>query len=182
MGQTFATARLSKLLPSAPNSGRWFRVIPGLEADPGYDPNWTANNTASVTRAPFFERGHRQTRSRTSSKSPVSQGVASIITSAPGRKYWKGRQGNHCRRVPDQVGLNQPYVWKPPMMSEVDMPALVVNGVMIPMSIKIISRKKFFLSVRFFRIIHEPRWFPRKFSSRKASGFIKKNCPLSSWQ
>jgi hypothetical protein len=28
--------------------------------------------------------------------------------------------------------LNQPYVWKPPMISEVDMPALVVNGVMIP--------------------------------------------------
>ena len=28
--------------------------------------------------------------------------------------------------------LNQPYVWKPPMVSEVDMPARVVNGVMIP--------------------------------------------------
>ena len=28
--------------------------------------------------------------------------------------------------------LNQPYVWKPPMISEVDMPARVVNGVMIP--------------------------------------------------
>jgi hypothetical protein len=28
--------------------------------------------------------------------------------------------------------LNQPYVWKPPLVSEVDMPALVVNGVMIP--------------------------------------------------
>jgi len=27
--------------------------------------------------------------------------------------------------------LNQPYVWKPPMISEVDMPARVVNGVMI---------------------------------------------------
>ncbi len=28
--------------------------------------------------------------------------------------------------------LNQPYVWKPPMISEVDMPARMVNGVMIP--------------------------------------------------
>jgi hypothetical protein len=28
--------------------------------------------------------------------------------------------------------LNQPYAWKPPMISEVDMPARVVNGVMIP--------------------------------------------------
>ena len=28
--------------------------------------------------------------------------------------------------------LNQPYVWKPPMISEVDMPARVVNGVMMP--------------------------------------------------
>jgi hypothetical protein len=28
--------------------------------------------------------------------------------------------------------LNQPYVWKPPMISEVDMPARVVNGVTIP--------------------------------------------------
>ena len=28
--------------------------------------------------------------------------------------------------------LNQPYVWKPPMISEIDMPAGVVNGVMIP--------------------------------------------------
>jgi hypothetical protein len=28
--------------------------------------------------------------------------------------------------------LNQPYVWKPPLVSEVDMPARVVNGVMIP--------------------------------------------------
>jgi hypothetical protein len=28
--------------------------------------------------------------------------------------------------------LNQPYVWKPPMVSEVDMPARLVNGVMIP--------------------------------------------------
>lgn len=27
---------------------------------------------------------------------------------------------------------NQPYVWQPPMISEVDMPARVVNGVMIP--------------------------------------------------
>jgi hypothetical protein len=28
--------------------------------------------------------------------------------------------------------FNQPYVWKPPMISEVDLPARVVNGVMIP--------------------------------------------------
>jgi hypothetical protein len=28
--------------------------------------------------------------------------------------------------------LNQPYVWKPPMISEVDMPARVVNGIMVP--------------------------------------------------
>jgi hypothetical protein len=28
--------------------------------------------------------------------------------------------------------LNQPYVWQPPMISEVDMPARVVNSVMIP--------------------------------------------------
>ena len=28
--------------------------------------------------------------------------------------------------------LNQPYVWQPPMISEVDMPARVVNGMMIP--------------------------------------------------
>jgi hypothetical protein len=28
--------------------------------------------------------------------------------------------------------LNQPYVWKPPLISEVDMPARVVNDVMIP--------------------------------------------------
>jgi hypothetical protein len=28
--------------------------------------------------------------------------------------------------------LNQPYVWKPPLISEIDMPARVVNGVMIP--------------------------------------------------
>ena len=28
--------------------------------------------------------------------------------------------------------LNQPYVWKPPLISEVDMPARVVNGAMIP--------------------------------------------------
>ena len=28
--------------------------------------------------------------------------------------------------------LNQPYVWQPPMVSEVDIPARVVNGVMIP--------------------------------------------------
>ena len=28
--------------------------------------------------------------------------------------------------------LNQPYVWKPPMISEVDLPARVVNGMMIP--------------------------------------------------
>ena len=28
--------------------------------------------------------------------------------------------------------LNQPNVWKPPMVSEVDMPARLVNGVMIP--------------------------------------------------
>ena len=27
--------------------------------------------------------------------------------------------------------LNQPYVWKPPMISQIDMPARVVNGVMI---------------------------------------------------
>jgi hypothetical protein len=31
-----------------------------------------------------------------------------------------------------RVELNQPYVWKPPMISEVDIPARVVNGVMIP--------------------------------------------------
>jgi hypothetical protein len=28
--------------------------------------------------------------------------------------------------------LNQPYVWQPPMISEVDMPAGIVNGMMIP--------------------------------------------------
>ncbi len=28
--------------------------------------------------------------------------------------------------------LNKPYVWQPPMISEVDMPARVINGVMIP--------------------------------------------------
>jgi hypothetical protein len=28
--------------------------------------------------------------------------------------------------------LNHPYVWKPPMISEVDMPGRVLNGVMIP--------------------------------------------------
>jgi hypothetical protein len=28
--------------------------------------------------------------------------------------------------------LNQPYVWKPPLISEIDLPARVVNGVMIP--------------------------------------------------
>ena len=28
--------------------------------------------------------------------------------------------------------LNQPYVWKPPMISEIDLPARVVNGMMIP--------------------------------------------------
>jgi hypothetical protein len=28
--------------------------------------------------------------------------------------------------------LNQSYVWKPPMISEVDLPARVINGVMIP--------------------------------------------------
>jgi hypothetical protein len=28
--------------------------------------------------------------------------------------------------------LNQPYVWQPPMISEVEMPARVVNGMMIP--------------------------------------------------
>jgi hypothetical protein len=28
--------------------------------------------------------------------------------------------------------LNQPYVWKPSMISEVDLPARVVNGMMIP--------------------------------------------------
>jgi hypothetical protein len=28
--------------------------------------------------------------------------------------------------------LNRPYVWQPPLISEVDMPARVVNGVMIP--------------------------------------------------
>jgi hypothetical protein len=28
--------------------------------------------------------------------------------------------------------LNQPYVWQPPMVSEVDMPSRVVNGMMIP--------------------------------------------------
>ena len=28
--------------------------------------------------------------------------------------------------------LKQPYVWKPPLISEVDMPARLVNGVMIP--------------------------------------------------
>lgn len=28
--------------------------------------------------------------------------------------------------------LNQPYVWQPPMISEVDMPARIVNGMMIP--------------------------------------------------
>jgi len=28
--------------------------------------------------------------------------------------------------------LNEPYVWKPPMISEVDMHAREVNGVMIP--------------------------------------------------
>jgi hypothetical protein len=28
--------------------------------------------------------------------------------------------------------LNQPYVWQPPLISEVDMPARVVNGMMIP--------------------------------------------------
>jgi hypothetical protein len=28
--------------------------------------------------------------------------------------------------------MNQPYVWQPPMVSEVDIPARVVNGVMIP--------------------------------------------------
>jgi hypothetical protein len=28
--------------------------------------------------------------------------------------------------------LNQPYVWKPPLISEVDMPARAVNDVMIP--------------------------------------------------
>jgi len=28
--------------------------------------------------------------------------------------------------------LNQPYVWQPPMISEVDLPARVVNGMMIP--------------------------------------------------
>jgi hypothetical protein len=28
--------------------------------------------------------------------------------------------------------LNQPYVWKPPMISEVDMPARIVHGMMIP--------------------------------------------------
>ena len=28
--------------------------------------------------------------------------------------------------------LNQPYVWQPPIISEVDMPARIVNGMMIP--------------------------------------------------
>lgn len=28
--------------------------------------------------------------------------------------------------------LNQPYVWQPPMISEVDMPARIINGMMIP--------------------------------------------------
>jgi len=28
--------------------------------------------------------------------------------------------------------LNQPYIWQPPMISEVDMPARIVNGMMIP--------------------------------------------------
>jgi len=28
--------------------------------------------------------------------------------------------------------MNKPYVWRPPLVSDVDMPARVVNGVMIP--------------------------------------------------
>ena len=28
--------------------------------------------------------------------------------------------------------LNQPYVWQPPMISDVEMPARIVNGMMIP--------------------------------------------------
>lgn len=28
--------------------------------------------------------------------------------------------------------MNKPYVWRPPLVSEVDMPARIVNGVMIP--------------------------------------------------
>jgi hypothetical protein len=34
--------------------------------------------------------------------------------------------------------LNQPYVWQPPMISEVDMPARVVTGVMIPAHIELV--------------------------------------------
>ncbi len=28
--------------------------------------------------------------------------------------------------------MNKPYVWRPPLVSEVDMPARIINGVMIP--------------------------------------------------
>lgn len=28
--------------------------------------------------------------------------------------------------------MNKPYVWRPPLVSDVDMPARIVNGVMIP--------------------------------------------------
>jgi hypothetical protein len=31
-----------------------------------------------------------------------------------------------------RLELNQPYVWQPPMISEVEMPARIVNGMMIP--------------------------------------------------
>ena len=45
--------------------------------------------------------------------------------------FWAGRE-IIAAEFRTRSELNQPYVWQPPMISEVDMPARVVNGVMIP--------------------------------------------------
>jgi len=52
----------------------------------------------------------------------------------------RGQQGGYAHHVINIIAaefrtrseLNQPYVWQPPMISEVDLPARIVNGMMIP--------------------------------------------------
>ena len=86
---------------------------------------------AAVTDGEIVSMENPETSFETCSYLRMQQASCDELTKAYDEGFRAGKE-IIAAEFRTRTELNQPYVWKPPMISEVDMPARVVNGVMIP--------------------------------------------------
>ncbi len=87
--------------------------------------------TAVVTDGEIASTENPETSFATCSYLRTQQASCDELTKAYNEGFRAGKE-IIAAEFRTRTELNQPYVWKPPLISVVDMPARVVNGVMIP--------------------------------------------------